>query len=228
MSKSSVTQFAVLYMELSRQRIVLNKVQKQLSEWVPEKYGWKRTPHRAITRLKKFFTFMIFGKKMWRSNKPNMEFGTDAFGRSVFEGMQIYVQILLKRGIDLKTVLVTGSRVKAKWKSTSDVDVLIIADTFAKKTRRAYPWPLDKVVSLREHILSSDTPLCMGLEASFVSSTDFLTMIENFDIHALDVMYYGKPVYDNGYWQEALRLFNRLKNEYDLDKTDLKKMLFVL
>lgn len=207
--------------------MILDNAEEQLAEWIPEKYGWKRNPHRALMRMYKFVGYIIFGKRQWNSDKPSMELGIDEFRRSVLEGMRIYVDILKRRGIKLNAVLVQGSRAKGKWKPTSDIDVTIIADNLPKK--KHYPWPLNKLFGLKRWLLLSDIPLCMGVEATFTCSKNhFSQMLENFDIHALDAMYYGKLIYDDGFWKETRNRFEKINMKYELDKTDLKKMLFIL
>jgi predicted nucleotidyltransferase len=222
----SLTEAGRLCKMALKQQVVLKKVQKQLAEWIPEKYGWKRIPHRIIMRSYKRLASTTIGRKRWESNELDNSLGIDEFGRSVFEGMQIYVSMLQKRGLKLQTVLVLGSRAKGKWKPSSDIDAIVIADSLAKK--EDYPWPLDKLMDLRELFKLSDIPLCMGLEASLLSGDRFLKMLKEFDIHALDAMYYGKIIYDNGYWQKATGIFRNLEQEYCLDKINLKRMLFVL
>jgi predicted nucleotidyltransferase len=209
------------------QNIILDNVKKQLAEWIPEKYGWKRKPHQASTRLQIFFLYTLFGWKKWGLEKGDVQLGIDQFGRSVFRGMQIYVNILKRRGIKLDTVLVQGSRAKGRWKPTSDIDVTIISEDFSSKKK--FPWPINKLFGFRKKFQLSSIPLCMSIEPSFCCSReDFMRMLERFDIHALDAIYYGKVIYDKGFWQEAKKRFKETEIKYKLHKTDLRRMLSIL
>jgi hypothetical protein len=213
------------------QNVILENVEKQLAEWTPEKYGWKRKPHKALMRMFNFFSYITFGRRKWNLDQGNMELGIDEFGRSVFDGMQMYVNILKRRGIKFNTILVQGSRAKGRWKPTSDIDVTIISEDFPRKNVYTQDFPrfMRKIFGFRRWFMLSDIPLGMGVEPSFCCNTkDFMQMLENFDIHALDAIHYGKIIYDDGFWQEARDRFREIETKYELDKTDLKRMLLVV
>lgn len=209
------------------QEVIVDNVKRQLAELTPDKYGWKRTPHKALMRLSTFLSYALFSRKKWDFGEPNVDLGIDEFGRSVFEGMKLYVNILNKRGIKLNTVLVQGSRVKGKWKPTSDIDVTIISEDFPRK--KGYPQFFNKLHYLKTLFRLTDIPLGMGVEPSFCcTKKDFMAMLEDFDVHALDAIYYGKIIYDDGFWKDVKNKFKQIEIKYELDKTDLKKMLFVV
>jgi predicted nucleotidyltransferase len=214
------------------QDIIVDNVRKQLTGWTSAKYGWKRVPHKALMEIYKFFPYVLFGRRKWSNGKSEIDLGTDEFGRSVFAGLQLYVDILKNRGIKLNTVLVQGSRAKGRWKPTSDVDVTIISEDFPRKKEsksKQFPAFINKFLQIKRNLSFLDIPLSMGIEPSFVcTKQDFMDMLENFDIHALDAIYYGEIIYDDGFWQEASDRFRMIEMKYNLDKTDLKRMISVV
>jgi predicted nucleotidyltransferase len=209
-----------------KQKEIIMHVDTQLAEWLPEKFGWKRGPHRAYMRIYKIISHILVGRKKWKS-LTNQDFGVDEFGRSINYGVLQYVEILKSRGLRLNTVLVMGSRAKGRWKPSSDVDLTIIAENLPKI--KNYPPPLNRIVMLKRWFLLSDIPLFMDVEPSQCSNKDvFLQKLNSFDIHALDAIYYGKPIYDDGFWNATKTMYEKTEKELDLQNTDLKEKLYPL
>jgi predicted nucleotidyltransferase len=206
---------------------VLSEVERQLREWMPVKYGWKRTPNKVLMRLHKLFLHLIFGRKTWVSKGANLELGVDEFGRSIFDGIQRYVEIIKSRGVKVHTVLVLGSRAKGRWNPTSDVDVTVIASNLPVNRHRV--WPIKKIVELKQSFTLSDFPTSIGVEPSeCCDKKEFLRRLEKFDIHALDAVYYGKVIYDDGFWEEVKKKVELLEKKYNLPVTELKNRLLPL
>ena len=206
---------------------ILAHVDKQISTWMPEKYGWTRFPHRTYMRFYKILGHMLVGHKKWDSRSVNHVLGIDEFGRDVAEGMQRYVEILKRRGLKLNTVLVLGSRAKGRSKPSSDIDVTIIAENLP--VVKKYPKPLNRIIGLKRWFLLSDIPLFMDLEPSSChNKAEFLEKLKSFDRTALDAVYYGSVQYDDGFWKEVKATYAKIEKKYSLDETDLKQKLFVL
>ena len=48
------------------------------------------------------------------------------------------------------------------------------------------------------------------------------------DIHALDAIFYGKVIYDDGFWQIAKDEYKKIKKQNNLNEISLKEMLFIV
>lgn len=192
------------------------------------KYCWKRIPHKIIMKIHKDVCNR-FGKGEIGLGEQTSELGVDESGRDVRNGVVYYVEILKKRGVKVHTVLVLGSRAKGRSKPDSDVDVLIVASDLPGRTIPIFPSLAQKILGIRRWFLLSDWPICMGIEPSgCCSKEEFLQRLEDFELEALDAMYYGKIVCDDGFWLEANKKFKEIEEKYEFDKKQLKRMLLPL
>lgn len=177
-------------------------------------------------RCYRIFCHFIFTKPNWTSNTQTFKFGADEFGRDVEKGLLKYVAILKARGIKLHAVLVLGSRVKSRSQPKSDIDVTVIASNLPKEINIL---GLGRLFGLRRWFLLSDIPLFMGIETSnCCSREEFLHKLEEFDIHTLDALYYGKIIYHDGFWEQIQRVFRGIEEKYDLKKLNLKSRLSIV
>jgi predicted nucleotidyltransferase len=144
------------------------------------------------------------------------DLGVDQFGRKVNKFIVHYVELLKRRGLNVSTVVALGSRAKGRGKPDSDVDLLVISTDLEKK---------GLLSSVKRHFLLSDMPICIGIEPSGCTKSEFLRRLANFDITALDAMYYGKIVYDDGFWSEVEKAFAKMKKECDFDQLHLMEGL---
>lgn len=185
------------------------------------KRSWRKKCKTAVKRLYRRVCYFLFGihAENIRKGSPTSALGTDEFGRDVESGLLKYVNLLKKRGILVHTVLVLGSRAKGHWKPESDVDVTVIATNL----------PCERnLLRLRRWFVLSDRPIYMGIEPSgCCTKEEFLLKLKNFDLQALDAMYYGKIIYDDGFWSEAKRIFEKIEEKYNLQETNLNKMLLL-
>jgi predicted nucleotidyltransferase len=205
--------------------LVLEKIEKEVKKKLQLKNSWKRIPRRSYMRFYKMLCHKIFPTVRWKKeNNPSSDLGVDEFGRDVFTGMEIYVGILKKRGIKIHAVIVQGSRSKGKFTPKSDIDVTIIANNLHRKVNTPV---IKRILGLAEWFRLSDYPLFMGVEPSGCSSPeDFLTEMENLKVHALDALYYGMVVYDDGFWLKALGRFKQIEAEKGLQRLPMRKLLF--
>jgi predicted nucleotidyltransferase len=150
-------------------------------------------------------------------------FGCDKHGRDVESGLDEYAKLLRTRDSKLHTVLVLGSRVKGAWMPRSDVDVTIISDSLSSKSLSAIS---KRLYDLKIQIQYSDRPLNIGIVASsYYSRSEFIRAIERFDFQALDALFYGKIIYDDGFWQIAMKRYKELERKYGFNRDRLKKMV---
>lgn len=206
------------------QTSVLEKVEKQLQNRIISKHGWRKKIESRYTSFFRIILYVLFGRHRaitrTENNRQNLDLGVDVFGRDIAEGMLKYVELIKKRGLRMHTVLVMGSRAKGKCRPESDVDVAIIASNLPEEKG---------FLGLKKSLLLSDRPIYIGVEPSFCcTKKEFLQRLENFDLAALDAIYYGKVVYDDGFWVEAKRKFNEIERKLELPKTNLRQKLFVI
>jgi hypothetical protein len=150
-------------------------------------------------------------------------FGCDKHGRDIESGLNEYVGLLRTRDSKLHTVLILGSRVKGTWLPGSDVDVTIVSDSLSSKNLDPIS---QRLYDLKVHFRYSDRPLNLGIVAScYYSRNEFIRSIEQFDFQALDALFYGKVVYDDGFWSVAMDRYRELEKRYGLDADSLKKIV---
>ncbi len=150
-------------------------------------------------------------------------FGCDKHGRDIESGLKEYVRLLRTRDSKLHTVLVLGSRVKGTWLPGSDVDVTIISDSLSSKNLDPIS---QRLYELKVHFRYSDRPLNLGIVAScYYSRNEFIRSIEKFDFQALDALFYGKVIYDDGFWPVAMDRYKELERRYGLTRDSLKKIV---
>jgi predicted nucleotidyltransferase len=206
---------------------ILSRIRKHANRELAQKRGWKKKVKGEISQLLRVMGYRLFAEKELRAARTNQRFGTDEFGRDVAVALNEYVALLKRRGLFLRTVLLMGSRAKRKWKPQSDIDVLVIADNLPKERR--YSVPFGEILNFKRWMLLSDRPLFIGIEPSgCCSHQEFLRRLDNFDIQALDALYYGKVLYDDGFWKEAKETFTRIKEVCGPISEELKKILLPL
>ena len=196
------------------------RIRKALKERLVLKRKWqiskKLSPLTIYRRIYKRIAYRLFGIQKFNVKKVKLGFdlGVDEFGRDVLEGVLFYTKLLIARGLHVNTVVVLGSRAKGRWKPESAVDVVVIADNLLKGSER-------KSI-LREGLIFMD------IQADGFTPEEFLRQLQNCNMQVFDAIYYGKVVYDRGFWSEANRKFKEMEEKYELEKMDLKKYLFIL
>jgi hypothetical protein len=65
-------------------------------------------------------------------------------------------------------------------------------------------------------------------QSSCCSKTEFIQWLKEFRVIALDAVYYGKVIYDDGFWKEVRRTFEKINKEYHLSRTELPALLYSL
>lgn len=223
-------------MEWSRTAI-LEEVEKRVKQKVHLKHGirWKRTLYSMFWRLQNRICYRIFGAKRanpfsnLKTGQHAFNLGRDYFGRDVGRAMFTYVRLLKRRGVVVHTVVVLGSRAKERSTRESDVDTLVIAGNLPGRSYPGMTTLAQKILGLGRWLFLSDRPLFIGVQPSgSCSKEEFLQRLENFDLVALDALYYGKIIYDDGFWLEARKKFEEIEEKYNLQETPLKELLLPL
>jgi len=204
---------------------IMQKVEKQVQRKLAMKKSYKKKIKVAIKRaLRRIFYRTLNDPKIKVKNyRENSNFGYDEFGRDVEDGLLQYIKLLKSRKLQIHTVIVLGSRAKGSWTPQSDVDVTVIASNLPRERRN----PLTKrLFGLRRKLILSDRPLYLGIEPSgCCSKTEFLERLERFDIQVLDAIFYGKVIYNDGFWRTVKMKYKEIEKKYGLEQIPLKEML---
>lgn len=208
----------------SVQRTIMWRVQAQVKKHVAMKNGIRKRVKETYEGVIREILYRMDGSlDKLPKYQPASSLGCDKHGRDIESGLGEYVRLLRNRDSKLHTILVLGSRVKGTWAPGSDVDLTIISDSLSSKNLN----PISQRLSdLKVHFQYSDRPLNLGIVAScYYSRSEFMRSVEQFNFQALDALFYGKVIYDDGFWHLAINRYNELERKYRLNRDRLKKML---
>lgn len=132
------------------------------------------------------------------------DFGKDENGVKVKEELDEYIRGLKER-LDPKAVILYGSRARGDWKPWSDVDIIVISNKLPKTF-------FDRWDVLVVHELE------IPIEPKGFTPFEFLKMIEECDMTALDAMYEGVVLHDTGFIERARRKLREVTRKYKLRK----------
>jgi len=207
------------------QILVIQKVKKEVGQKLASKKSYRKKFKTIFERISKRILRRILNNPKVKIKKYGQDsrFGCDEFGRDVEDGLRQYIKLLKSRKLQVHTVIVLGSRAKGSWTPESDVDVLIIAGNLPKEGRNTLT---KRLFGLRKKLILSDRPIYLGIEPSgCCSKTEFLERLEMFDIQALDAVFYGRVVYDEGFWRKVKKKYRDMERKYGLEQIPLKEML---
>jgi len=105
----------------------------------------------------------------------------------------------------VRAVILFGSRARGNDMENSDVDLCLIADGLPQNVlKRRYPAPLGyKFLSV------------LGFHPD-----EFITMLKDANPLILDIVSYGKIVYDNGFFKQVEGLFPQVIKKYGLERQE--------
>ena len=207
------------------QEEILWRIEAQIKRKIAMKKGHRKRLKVILERmllkvLRRIFSLSNIEIKRYLGNSS---LGCDELGRDVEDGMHQYIKLLKNRKLQIHTVIVLGSRAKGTWTPQSDVDVTIIASNLPKKGRNLL---VKRLFGLRKKLILSDRPLYLGIEPSgCCSKAEFLERLERFDIQVLDAVFYGRIIYDDGFWLTLKTKYKKMEKKYGLEQIPLKKML---
>jgi predicted nucleotidyltransferase len=213
------------------QSLILKSIKEEIEKRISLKYNRKRTVSSALTRLEKSIFCLVFRperffKKTCVTKFEELDLGVDKLGRNITFCLKQYVTLLRSRGLKIHTLIVLGSRAKGRGKPDSDVDVMIIASNLPGVKTPEFTNLPQKIMNIKQRLLLSDFPLCIGVQPSACCSREeFISWLKGLRVVALDAIYYGKVIYDDGFWEKALQSFKKLEKEYHLNETKIKEML---
>ena len=210
-----------------KKTIIISKIEKQVFEHLRMKNSVRKNIKNFLTKIRKLVLFNVYKNSMKEIKKYNYKsnYGYDMFGRDVEDGLNKYIGQLNKVRLKIRTIIVLGSRVKNRWTSNSDVDLTFIADNLPNKgnniiSKRIYYSQINKILSDKFFI---------GIEPSlYYSSKEFIAKLNDFDIHTLDAILYGKVIYDDGFWISVEREYAQIVKKYRLDPNILKEKILLV
>jgi hypothetical protein len=117
------------------------------------------------------------------------------------------IEIFCKRVVEKlrpRSVILFGSIARREYGPWSDVDIIVISDELPEKF-------LERI-----RVLSDLNPTMAPIEVVGYTPAEFLWMIERRHPTALYAVADGKPLYDNGFFADARRVFENVKTKFDL------------
>lgn len=208
--------------------MIIEKIKKEVEQKLVEKKSRKKRLKNLVERSRIKILYRIFGdsKIQVKRYQQSSRFGCDEFGRDVEDGLYKYINILKNRGLEVHTVILLGSRAKGTWTPKSDVDVTIVASNLPKERKN---FALKRLLGLKRQIVLSDRPLYLGIEPSgCCSKEEFVKKLRSFDTQALDAIFYGQIIYDDGFWKIVKTEYSEMEKKYGLKDLPLKELLFPL
>jgi hypothetical protein len=203
----------------------LLRIETEIERKIAMKKGYRKKFKKILEKIFRKVLYKIFSSSNIRIKRYNgsSSLGCDELGRDIEDGLRLYIKLLKSRKLQIHTVILLGSRAKGSWTPQSDVDVTIIASNLPKERRN----PLTKrLFDLRRGLILSDRPVYLGIEPSgCCSKAEFLERLEIFDIQVLDAIFYGRVIYDDGFWQTLKKKYKEIEKKYGLEQIPLKDML---
>ena len=195
-------------------RDIMRWIESQLERRLALKRRWniyKRGPTGMMRRLYGNLGYVIAGRRYYAEVGRNPgRLGVDEFGRDVELGLELYVRMLSWRGLIVHSVIVIGSRVKRMFASSSDIDTIVILDSLPPLLDR---WKI------------TDAPLFLRIEAEPYTRESMKARLSSFSLTALDAYYWGYVIFDDGFWEESKRMFEKLEAKYSIPSSHVKNML---
>ncbi len=130
--------------------------------------------------------------------------GVDELGVKAVKYIEKFKKELLgSMGENVRSIIVFGSRVEDRWKPWSDIDVLIVL--------KEAPKGIERFKSI---------PYVPSIQPWIYTEKELLKAIREFDIAVLDALEIGIVIYDDGFWINAKRIFDKFKEEWELVKVN--------
>lgn len=135
-------------------------------------------------------------------------------GRKAFDNdgpyareIQAFCELAVKK-VGARSVILFGSMATGRYGVGSDVDILVVSESLPEGF-------LDRLRVLSE-LNETNAPI----EAVGYTSEEFFRMLERRHPTALFAVAEGRPLYDDGFFAEARRRFERVRLKFDLVRTD--------
>ena len=119
---------------------------------------------------------------------------------SIRTGLSQYCQKIIDR-FHPKCIIVYGSQARKTYTPSSDIDLIIISDTFK----------IPFISRIRSLLELNQTEF--HIEALGYTIQEFEDMLSNFRVTALDAIYFGIPIYGEQYFQQLESIFKGYLSE---------------
>jgi predicted nucleotidyltransferase len=117
-------------------------------------------------------------------------------GKFAIEYLANYIEQLSKH-VNVKAVVVIGSRAKGTWKLSSDIDTIIVVDKAISYTKL----PIFGIVDPRIYTVN-----------------EIFKAINAAEYEIIEAFEEGKIVYDDGIWKKALKIYKKTKEKLKIQK----------
>jgi hypothetical protein len=220
----SSREFRIVHREILREvgerasSLAEARIRTQLRRRLQARARWKKMKKGPIALLRQAVRRRMYVPAAQSAIADVMsehDAGSEPFGRDVKARFHLYLELLKRRRLRVHTVILLGSRSKGRWKPDSDFDILVIASGLPAGILGDW---------LRQYILS-DIPLFLGVEPYGSTEKEFLEMLVNLDLIALDAICWGQVLFDDGFWSVARQTYERVRASYGLDTGKLSSML---
>ena len=138
--------------------------------------------------------------------KTEADFGKSELGIDIARALRKYADILLSSSLKVRSIVVLGSRARGDWKPWSDTDIVIVAENFPEEYGK------------RLAALHREKTWGIAMEARAYTPNEFIDAIIGLDLTALDAVYEGKRIFDDGFWEKAKETFRITKKAYKLKR----------
>ena len=128
-------------------------------------------------------------------------------GMDNIKGIRAYCEKIKKR-FNTRAIILFGSYARKDFYDDSDIDIIVISDELPEKI-------LDRIYVLMKMNNSS-----IPIEPHGFTSKEFIRMIRHISITALDAMFEGLVLYDDGFIGDAGEEYEKALRLYDMEKTD--------
>jgi Nucleotidyltransferase domain. len=118
-------------------------------------------------------------------------------GMDKIEGIKWYCEKVRKR-FSSRAIILIGSYARGDFYDDSDIDLIIISDELPEQI-------MDRI-----YILIKMNDSSIPIEPHGFKTDEFMGMIRELNIMALDTIYEGKVVYDDGFIDDAKRNMRKL------------------
>ncbi len=115
-----------------------------------------------------------------------------------------FMEKISQQGIKVRSIILFGSYVRGDFTENSDIDICLIGENLPsnelerRSMRRFYSIPKLSVIAYMPD--------------------EFLAMLKNLNPIVMDIVYEGLPLFDDGFFHDAQRLFRDLQKRYEIKR----------
>ena len=225
---SSIPSFDIVHEELldeikvSRSAFAMHVIDAQLINRLQARARWKKWkkgPVAIAKRLmKKVLSAFIDRFAVKEQVNKKQPFNKEMFEKNLNRVFKNYFGLLQQRGLNVHSIVLLGSWAKNRGHAKSDLDIIVVATGLPTG-------PIGRILRNRK---LSEFPLFLGIEPFGYTKQEFLECTVHLDLRALDALYCGKILFDDGFWQQAKENSKLIEEKYLLKKEELSVKLSLI